>query len=290
MTSKTQDDDKEVPVAGVIGWPIGHSRSPLIHNFWLRKSGLKGSYVPIAIPPEALEEEVNRLKQQGFSGFNVTIPHKEAIFALVDEKDEAATAIGAVNTVALKSDGTLRGLNTDGLGFIENISSTKTNWKTGTACVIGAGGAARAIVYGLAKAGAPRIEVFNRTEERAQNLVADFQDLGTEVVALPMKTLSERMKDASLLVNTTSLGMTGEPPLDLDLTALSQDALVTDIVYVPLETALLKSARERGNEVVDGLGMLIHQARFAFKAWFDVMPEASREVRDLLVVDLEKSK
>lgn len=288
MTLKDRKDFP--PIAGVIGWPIGHSRSPLMHNHWLAEAGIEGRYVALGIPPEDLEGELKVLIKKGFRGLNVTIPHKSAVRAAMDRLDEAARIIGAVNTIIIEPDGSLEGRNTDAAGFIENLAQARTEWRARSALVLGAGGAARAVVYGLARAGVEEIVIANRTRARAEAIAADLAGLGARVLVAEWETIRERMKGASLLVNTTSLGMTGAPPLTLDLTPLPADALVTDIVYAPLETELLAAARARGLETVDGLGMLIHQARFAFEAWFGTRPAASAELRDALVEDLKRTE
>jgi shikimate dehydrogenase len=265
-------------LAGVMGWPISHSRSPMIHNYWLARYGLTGAYVPLAIEPGRLGAALRALPALNFSGCNLTIPHKEAALTFVDELDETAKRVGAVNCVVVEEDGTLVGRNYDGFGFTASLRAAAPMWRAdaGPAIVIGAGGAARAVIAGLIDAGATQIRVYNRTLERAEALAQDF---GAPVSAHRWEEREDGLGDASLVVNTTSQGMVGQPPLDLRLEALPDTALVSDIVYAPLETPLLAAARARGLTAVDGLGMLIHQARPAFRDWFGVMPEATPELR-----------
>lgn len=271
-------------LAGVIGWPVAHSRSPRLHGYWLAHHGIDGAYVPLAVRPEDLQEVLCALPKMGFRGVNLTVPHKEAALALVDEADEAARRIGAVNTIVVDDGGRLQGRNTDAFGFMENLHERAPDWRadTGPAVVIGAGGAARAVVVGLLDAGA-EVRVVNRTRERAEALAADFAG----VAVSGWEERGQALRDASLVVNATTLGMDGQLPLDLDLAPLGPDAVVADIVYTPLETPLLKSARERGLSTVDGIGMLIHQARPGFAAWFGTDPEADEALRRYLLVGAE---
>jgi len=264
-------------LAGVMGWPVAHSRSPRLHGFWLERHGIDGAYVPLAVRPEDFALTLRALAAAGFRGVNITVPHKEAALAVCDEVDAAARRIGAVNTM-LFNNGRLLGSNSDGYGFIENLRQNTPDWQAtgGPAVVLGAGGAARAVVIALLDAGAPEVRVCNRTEGRAQALVTA---LGGPLVVIPWDDRALAMRGAALIVNATSLGMSGQAPLDLDVNALPDDALVTDLVYAPLETPLLARARARGNRVVDGLGMLLHQARPGFAAWFGVMPEVTPELR-----------
>lgn len=274
-------------VAGVIGYPIKHSRSPLMHNRWLADHGIEGTYVPIEIAPEDLETRLVVLAADGLKGMNVTIPHKEAIFALAADLDEAARNIGAVNTVIFRNSGVFLGINTDAKGFVANLEAARTDWKTGPALVLGAGGAARAVVYGLVQAGVRDIRIANRTRGRAETLARDLAAPGHRLQVIDWDTISTQMGDLSLLVNATSLGLEGGHPLELDLAPLRPGALVTDIVYAPLETPLLQGAKSQGFETIDGLGMLIHQARFAFEAWFGILPEADAALRAALEDDLK---
>ena len=261
------EDPNRFRLAGVMGWPIGHSRSPLIHNHWLAERGLPGAYVPLAVPPERLERALHALSALGFAGVNLTIPHKVLAVSMVDRMDEAARAIGAVNTIVVGPDGELAGRNTDAFGFIESVREAQpgVDFSKGPAVVIGAGGAARAIVHGLLEAGVPAIRLTNRTLPRAKALAQDF---GRRVEAHPWERRADILGDASIVVQTTALGMSGQPPLDIALDDLPAAATVCDIVYTPRRTALLEAAAARGNPVVEGLGMLLHQARPAFGAWF----------------------
>lgn len=272
-------------LAGVMGWPISHSRSPKIHNYWLARYGLEGAYVPLAVEPGRLEAALRALPALNFSGCNLTIPHKEAALAIVDELDETAKRVGAVNCVVVEEDGALIGRNYDGFGFTAALRAAAPMWRAdaGPAVVIGAGGAARAVVAGLLEAGSPEVRIFNRTLERAEKLAQDF---GAPVAAHRWEEREAGLAGAGLLVNTTNQGMVGQPPLDLRLDALPAEALVSDIVYAPLETPLLAAARARGATVVDGLGMLIHQARPAFRDWFGIMPEATPELRAIVEATL----
>ncbi|MFV3127349.1 shikimate dehydrogenase [Niveispirillum sp. KHB5.9] len=267
-------------VAGVMGWPISHSRSPLLHGFWLRQYGIDGAYVPLAVPPDRAEQAIRALPALGFRGCNVTIPHKEVAFRIVDRLHGCARRIGAVNTIIVAEDGTLEGRNTDAFGFWENlVASVPAGWSvtTGPSVVLGAGGAARAIVVALLDAGAPEIRLLNRTQARAAEIAADLGDPRIRVGAWDGR--DQTLDGAVLLVNSTSQGMNGYPPLEIDLSALPLQAVVTDIVYVPLVTPLLEAAAARGNPTVDGLGMLLHQARPGFHAWFGRDPQVTDDLR-----------
>lgn len=273
--------------AFVVGHPIAHSRSPLIHGHWLKMLEIAGTYEPIDIAPENFAEFLKSLQEQGFAGGNVTIPHKEAAFRLADIVTPRAKAIGAANTLVLGADGRLHGDNTDALGFIAHLDRTLgQDWPLrggGNALVLGAGGAARAIVAGLAERGVNAIRIANRTPERAQLLTAIDP---SRVVPLPWEAVPNALARTGLLVNTTSLGMKGHAPLEIDLSPLPADAAVADIVYVPLETPLLAQARARDLAAVDGLGMLLHQAVPGFEAWFGRRPEVTPELRAKIVADL----
>jgi shikimate dehydrogenase len=277
-------------LAGIMGWPVGHSLSPRLHGFWLRRHWIDGAYVPLAVEPDRLEQALRALPALGFRGVNLTIPHKEPALAMVDRATPVATRIGAVNTVVVTADGLL-GDNTDGYGFMASLAAGATGWraKDGPAVLLGAGGAARAIAVALIDAGAPELRVVNRTQERAEKLAGQLGDIarehGAALTVLPWQDRNA-LAGASLLVNTTSLGMTGQPPLELDLQRLPRAALVTEIVYNPLETVLLAAARARGHAVVDGLGMLLHQARPGFRVWFGVDPEVSEELRTTVLAGL----
>ena len=265
-------------LAGVIGWPISHSRSPRIHNHWLKLYGITGTYLPLAVAPGHLEAALAGLPALGFKGCNVTLPHKVDALKWVDEVDANARRMGAINTVVVQADGSLKGFNNDGFGFIQSLLDGKPDWRAdaGPITVLGAGGAARAVVLSLAERGAREIRLINRTLDTSQALAQEF---GAPVIALPWSERHSALADISLLVNTTSLGMQGKEPLDLDLTALPAHAYVCDVIYAPLETPLLAAARARGSTTVNGLGMLLHQARPAFAAWFGVMPEVTDELR-----------
>ncbi len=265
-------------LAGVIGWPVAHSRSPALHGFWLSEHQIDGAYVPFAVRPETLAAALRGLAALGFRGANVTLPHKEQALALVDSASETARRIGAVNTIVIEKDGTLTGDNTDAFGFIENLREGARGFdaKTGPAVVVGAGGAARAILVALADAGAPEIRLINRTEARAEALA---KALGGKIRVVGWNDRASALDGAALLVNSTTQGMTGEDALDLDLARLPKTALVNDIVYVPVETTLLAAARMRGNPVVDGVGMLLHQARPGFERWFGTRPAVTPALR-----------
>ena len=269
-------------IAGVMGWPISHSRSPRLHGFWLRQYGIDGAYVPLAVAPERAEQAIRALPALGFRGCNVTVPLKEIAFRTVDRLDEAARRMGAVNTIVVAEDGALEGGNTDGFGFLENLRAEQPGWtvESGPATVVGAGGAARAVVVALLDAGTPEVRLVNRTRARAEELAADLAAVGLDGGVSVVDWLSREtaLDGAALLVNTTTQGMTGQPALDLPLSALPVSAVVNDIVYVPLETPLLAEARARGNPVAGGVGMLLHQARPGFKAWFGVEPQVTAEL------------
>ena len=277
--------DKPFILAGVMGWPVAHSRSPAIHNYWIRHYGLKGSYVLLPVQPERLTDAVRGLRALGFAGCNITIPHKVAAMPLVDRIDPLAARIGAINTVVVEKDGTLAGYNTDAYGYIQSLLDAQPTWRAdaGPVTVLGAGGAARAILVALAERGAKDIRLCNRSLDKAQALAAEF---GAPIRAVPWEQREQALEDAALLVNTTSLGMKGQDPLDIGLERLPRHALVSDIVYVPLETPLLAAARARGHIAVDGLGMLLNQARPAFQHWFGLMPELTPELRRLVEATL----
>jgi len=267
-------------LAGVMGWPIAHSLSPRIHNYWLREMGIDGAYVPLAVAPENLADALHAMPKLGFAGVNITIPHKEAALAALNHGDnhvdDLARRIGAVNTVTVGSDGRLTGTNTDGFGFMENLRDHAPDLEldSGRVVVLGAGGAARGVIAGLIDAGARDICILNRTQARADVLAADLgQEAAIRVTGWESRT--EVLAGAVLLVNSTSLGMTGAGALDLSLDALPAAAAVADVVYTPLETPLLAAARGRGNVAVDGLGMLLHQARPGFAAWFGSEPQVT---------------
>ncbi len=272
-------------LAGIMGWPVAHSRSPFIHNYWLKKYGINGAYVQLPVAPGSLGIAVPGLAALGFRGCNITLPHKVDVLKLVDEVDVMARRMGAMNTIVVQPDGSLKGFNNDGYGYIHSLLDAKPDWRAdaGPITVLGAGGAARAVVLSLADRGAKEIRLLNRTDAKAQALAKEF---GSPVKALPWSERHAALADVALLVNTTSQGMHGNPALELDLTALPLSALVSDVIYVPLETPLLAAARLRGNPTVNGLGMLLNQARPAFEAWFGVMPEITSELRQSIEASL----
>jgi shikimate dehydrogenase len=272
-------------LAGVMGWPVMHSRSPMLHNYWFSHYGLAGSYVPLAIPPERLHAALAALAPLGFAGCNLTIPHKQTAIPAMAEIDAVAKAIGAISCVTVRPDGSLVGSNNDCFGFIANLLEAQPDWRAdaGPAIVIGAGGGARAVVYGLAEQGAREIRLTNRTRGRAETIATEF---GGPIQVLDWDDRHAALDGAATLVNTTSLGMVGQPPLDLSLERLPADALVSDIIYTPLETSLLAEARRRGNPTVNGLGMLLHQARPAWRDWFGIEPEVTPELRRMIEATL----
>ena len=272
-------------LAGVAGWPISQSRSPRLHNFWLRACGIDGAYLPLAIAPENFEMAVRALPKLGFAGCNVTMPHKEAALRAVDRVDPAAWRIGAVNTIVVANDGSLDGSNTDAYGFLQALyeGAPGLDIAKGPAVLIGAGGAAKAIAVALLDAGVPDLLVLNRTEARAQAL-AEALDAGITVGAWSERAAC--LAGANLLVNSTTQGMQGQPALALALDDLAADAVVMDAVYTPLITPLLAAAKDRGNPIVDGLGMLLHQARPGFMAWFGREPVVGQALRDHILADL----
>lgn len=274
-------------LAGVMGWPVMHSRSPLLHNYWFETHGLAGRYLPFAIQPGRLEAALRALPALGFAGCNLTIPHKERALAIVDDMDETARRIGAISCVAVRLDGALAGSNYDAYGFMESLFQTYPNWRaeSGPAVVIGAGGGSRAVVWGLAERGAKEIRLVNRTPDRALAMARDF---GPPVRPVRWENRADALTDAALVVNTTSQGMVGHAALDLDLAASPRTAIVADIVYAPLETPLLACARARGNPTLDGLGMLLHQARPAWRVWFGVDPKVTAELRSLVEATLAR--
>ena len=269
-------------LAGVIGWPVSHSRSPALHGFWLREHKIDGAYVPFAVRPENLAAALRGLAALGFRGANVTLPHKEPALSLVNQASETARRIGAVNTITIGDDGSLTGDNTDAFGFIENLREGAHGFdaKAGPAVVLGAGGAARAILVALADAGAPEIRLVNRTLGRAEALA---RALGGNIRVVDWNDRANALEGAALLVNSTTQGMTGHDALDLELARLPRTALVNDIVYVPVETPLLAAARARGNPVVDGVGMLLHQARPGFERWFGACPRVTPALREAVL-------
>ncbi len=265
-------------LAGVMGWPIMHSRSPMLHNYWLEKHGLIGRYVPLAIKIERLAAALRALPALGFSGCNLTLPHKVEALKIVDEVHESARRIGAVNCVIVRPDDSLYGVNNDGWGYVENVVDRVPGWRAdaGPIVIIGAGGGARAVIVALLDRGAKEIRLVNRSVERATVL---REQIGGPIQLVSWEDRHKALTGAAMVINTTTQGMVGQPALDLALDQLPKSALVSDIVYTPLETPLLAAARRRGNPTVDGLGMLLHQARPAFQAWFGILPKVTPELR-----------
>ncbi|WP_282119799.1 shikimate dehydrogenase [Ruegeria atlantica] len=270
--------DNQIPLAGVIGHPIGHSKSPKLHGHWLKTYGLPGHYVPMDVAPEDLESVLRTLPKAGFVGVNVTVPHKEAALQIADHVSDRAAKIGAANTLVFQPDGSIHADNTDGYGFMENLLAGAPDWnpQDGPAVVFGAGGAARAVLQALVDAGVPEIMLTNRTRARADQLKEEF---GPRITVVDWVKAGNVIENAELVVNTTSLGMQGQPELRVPLDGLQPGAVVTDLVYVPLKTRLLQAAEEAGCTTVDGLGMLLHQAVPGFKRWFGKRPEVTDELR-----------
>lgn len=271
-------DHPRIPLAAVIGSPVAHSRSPALHGYWLKRYGLKGFYIPMDVAQADLANVLRTMPKMGFVGANVTIPHKEAILQIADVITDRAALIGAANTLIFRKDGKIQADNTDGAGFIANLRQNAPHWvpSSGPAAVFGAGGAARAVIAALIEVGVPEIRLANRTRARAEALRADF---GAKVHVQEWVQAEAMIEDAATVVNTTSLGMTGKPDLVLPLSTLSPKAVVTDIVYTPLKTQFLIEAEERGATVVDGLGMLLHQAAPGFERWFGQRPEVDEATR-----------
>ena len=265
-------------LAGVMGWPVMHSRSPALHGFLLRQHGLYGAYVPLAVKPEGLEAALRALPALCFAGCNLTIPHKQAAIAIVDEVDDAAKAIGVASCVTVDTEGRLSATNNDWFGYVEGVVEAFPEWRAdaGPIVVVGGGGGSRAVVYALVHQGAGEIRLINRTRSRAEALA---RDIGGPITVVDWGTRADALDGAAMLVNTTSQGMVGTPPLDIDLARLPKAALVSDIVYIPAETPLLAAARKRGNPTVAGLGMLLHQARPAWRSWFGIEVSVTPELR-----------
>jgi shikimate dehydrogenase len=275
-------------LAGIMGWPVTHSRSPALHNFWIDEHAIEGAYVPLAVRPEHLAQALRALPALSFRGCNLTLPHKQAALAVVDKVDPLARRIGAINTIIVMPDGSLEGRNTDAFGFRENLRERAPDWKpsAGPAVVLGAGGGARGVIAALIEARVEEIRIVNRTLVRAEQVARDLAAAGARITALSWSELASALRGAGLLVNTTSLGMSGERPLEIELSPLPASAVVADIVYVPLETPLLAAARERGLRTVDGLGMLLHQGRPGFEAWFGSPVQVTRELRAAVMTTL----
>ena len=268
-------------IAGVMGWPVGHSLSPRLHGLWFEAHAVDGAYIPLPVRPEDLELAFAALPRLGFLGWNVTAPHKDGAFRLVQERDEMAARMGAVNTVLVLPDGQTRGLNTDGIGFLASLREQAPDWSpsAGQAVLLGAGGAARAVGMALLTSGVPGLRLVNRGTERAEGLARELRTVGPPVEVAAWAERDAALAGAALLVNCTSLGMAGQPPLDLRLDALPEGAIVADLVYVPLETPLLAAARRRGHQAVDGLGMLLHQAVPGFAHWGGIRPKVDAALR-----------
>lgn len=273
-----------LPLAGVLGWPIAHSLSPRLHGHWLRRHGIEGYYIPIGIEPRDFETAFRALPLMGFKGVNVTIPHKEAALRLATKVSDRASLIGAANTITFREDGAIYADNTDGYGFLETLRAGAPGWKgsDGPALVIGAGGAARAVISALLSDGAPEIRLANRTRSRAEFLADQF---GAKVRVVDWLHAEDAMEGVATIVNTTSLGMTGHNALPVSLKRAPKTALVSDIVYTPLITPLLEEAQARRMRWVDGLGMLLHQGRPGFEAWFGVAPQVDDELRAVMLAD-----
>ncbi|MGY4368085.1 shikimate dehydrogenase [Bradyrhizobium sp. LB1.3] len=261
-------------LAGVIGMPVAHSRSPVIHNYWLKAYGIRGAYVPLAVGPELLEDALRGLVALGFRGCNVTMPHKQTARPLLDRVNETAKRIGAVNTIVVEEDGTLSGFNNDGNGFVQSLRDARPDWRgdAGPILLLGAGGASRAVVVALLENDAREIRIANRTAEKAQALANDF---GSAIRTVAWDDRGAALGDVALLVNCTDRGMVGKSALEIDLSRLRPETLTVDLIYTPLETPFLADARARGCVTVNGLGLLLNQARLAFKAWFGILPDVT---------------
>lgn len=268
--------------AAVIGWPVSHSLSPRLHGFWLRRYAIDGAYIPLAVRPDHLVEALRALPLLGLAGANITVPHKQAAMAVMHDCSDTALRIGAINTVVIDEDGRLYGDNTDAFGFLAHLRASAPGWQAGLgpAAVIGSGGAARAVVHALLSAGTAEVRIAGRSGARVQQVV---HDLGPGVVPVAWPDRARALQGVTLLVNATTQGMTGEPPLALDLQNLPAEALVYDLVYQPLETPLLRAAAALGHRTIDGLGMLLHQARPGFAAWFGVMPEVTPDLQAMML-------
>jgi shikimate dehydrogenase len=273
--------DARFVLAGVMGWPVAHTRSPAIHNHWIAEHGLKGAYVQLPVHPDRLEAAIRGLPALGFAGCNVTVPHKVSAMQYMDEVHPAAQRVAAINTIVVQPDGRLLGMNNDGAGYIQSLRDADASWRgdAGPALVLGAGGAARAIVVALLDEGVPEVRIANRTQDKAQALADAF---GNRVKVVAWAERNAAMAGVSLLVNTTTQGMHGQGALDVQLHDLPLQAMVSDAIYIPMETPLLAAARLRGHRTVNGLGMLLNQARPAFQSWFGVLPEVTPELRTVV--------
>ena len=270
--------------ACVIGWPISHSRSPMIHGYWLNKYNISGSYTKLAVEPEKLPDFISSLRAGNYIGCNITIPHKEAAFQLSDIKHEAAMAVGAANTLWVEN-GQVHATNTDTYGFMTHLNTSASEWNNEKkpVVVLGAGGAAKAIIYGLLEEGVSEVRIINRTKKRAEKIK---ENLSGNINIYDLQETEKALSGAQLLINTTSLGMIGSDKLEIDLSPMSKDSVVSDIVYAPLKTDLLLQAERKNFKTVDGLGMLLHQAVPGFETWFGTKPEVTQELRDIVISDL----
>jgi shikimate dehydrogenase len=272
----------KIPLAGVIGHPIAHSRSPALHGFWLRRYGVKGHYIPMDVAPADLETTLRHLPKIGFVGLNVTLPHKEVILKIADVISDRAALIGAANTLIFRKDGKIHADNTDGAGFVANLRQNAPHWvpAAGPAAVFGAGGAARAVIAALIEVGVPEIRIANRSRPRAEALRADF---GAKLVVYDWVQAANMLEGAATVINTTSLGMAGKPEFRVPLDAIEPGAVVNDLVYNPLKTTFLAEAEQRGATIVDGLGMLLHQAAPGFERWFGPTPAVDEATRQAVL-------
>jgi shikimate dehydrogenase len=268
----------EFKLAGVMGWPVAQSRSPILHNYWIEKYNLSGRYVPLAVRPERLADAIRGLPALGFRGCNLTMPHKQLAMTMVDDVTGTAKRIGAINCIVVGDDGKMSGTNNDGNGYVLSVQEVAPHWKPsdGPIAILGAGGAARAITVALVERGVREIRLINRTFEKAERLA---KELSPTIKPITWDKRSEAIADVALLVNATNQGMIGKPTLDISLDRLSKQTLVSDLIYVPPETSFLTAAKARGNVTINGLGMLLHQARPAFQAWFGVLPEITSDLR-----------
>jgi shikimate dehydrogenase len=275
-------DNRKFTLAGVMGMPINQSRSPILHNYWIARHGLRGAYGHFPVEAKNLEAAIRGLSALGLAGCNVTQPHKVEALKLMDVVDPLAQRMGAINCIVVQADGSLHGFNHDGYGYIQSLKDADPDWRAdaGPIVVLGAGGASRAVVLSLIDHGATDIRLVNRTLDKAQALAAGSEHI---VKVVPWAERNSAMEGCALLVNTTNQGMYGQPPLDVNLDALPQSAMVSDAIYIPLETPLLEAARLRGNKTANGLGMLLNQARPAFKSWFGVMPDITDELKQAVL-------
>jgi len=278
---------EDFKLAGVMGWPITQSRSPILHNYWIEKYNLNGRCVPLAVKPERLTHAIRGLPALGFRGCNLTMPHKQFAMTMVDSLTDTAIRIGAINCIVVDDDGKMSGTNNDGNGYVLSVQEVAPHWKPsdGPIAILGAGGAARAIIVALLERGAKEVRVINRTFDKAVALAKEFHPV---IKSMPWDKRSDAIDDVTLLVNATNQGMIGKPVLDISRDKLSSRTLVSDLIYVPPETAFLAAAKARGNVTINGLGMLLHQARPAFQAWFGILPEITRELR-VKIMDTFKS-